>query len=98
MDNWLIYLAIVAALIVLLVFLRYGAKAAAVAGAALSALWIYLAGRKGQRTEIENEVAREELNNEIERNERIVAADRAGDAARDVPADRLRDPDPFEIK
>ena len=98
MDNWLIYLAIVAALLVLLVFLRYGAKAAAVAGAALAALWIYLAGRKGQRTEIENEVAREELNNEIERNERIVAADRAGDAARDVPADRLRDPDPFEIK
>ena len=85
-----------AALAVAFVWLKFGDKAAAVAGAALALLVTFVLGRRGQRKEIENQVAREELKNEIEKNEAVSRADRAGDAARDTPADQLRDHDPFE--
>lgn len=98
MDNWVLLLIVLAVAAVVFVYLRFGKSAAAVLGAGLALLIAYLAGRRGQRTEIENEVARGELKDEIKRNEAIVRADRAGDAARNQPADRLRDHDPFEIE
>lgn len=96
MDNWIVVAGGLAVGATAFIYLRYGSKAGTVAGAAFALLLTYLAGRRGQRTEVENEVAREELKDEIERNEAIGRAARAGDAARDVPADRLRDADSFE--
>lgn len=99
LSNGLVWLAVVGTCVVLLILLRYGAKAASVAGVALSALWIYLAGRRGQRREIENQVAREELKDEIARNEAAVAAEAAADRVRVGHAtdpDSVREHDPFE--
>lgn len=95
MDSFPLIVA-AACLVVAFVWLRFGDKAAVVAGAALALLIAYMRGRRGAKQEVENEVLRERVNNDAERNEARERADQAADAVRvDNATGGLRDDDGF---
>jgi len=96
MDNLLLYGALVASLVILLVFLRFGEKAALVVGALFAAVLVYLKLKKGAKQEVENEVLKERVENDELRNEAERRAEAAADRVRTSPADELREHDPFE--
>lgn len=82
---------------VLAAFLYFGKRGGQIAGVVVAAVLTFLAIRKDAKDDANQARTTEDLENERTRNERIVAADRAGDSARNVPDDRLRDDDPFRI-
>lgn len=96
MDSWVIYLAIVAACVVALVFLRFGAKAATFAAGGLALVIAYFAGQRGAAAKIENEQLRDRVNNDDKREASEQRANSAADTVRNAPSVELRKSDPFE--
>ena len=96
-DLFPLYVA-AAALAVAFIWLKFGDKAATALGAVLAAALVYLKLKKGAKTEVENEVLRENQRNDEIRSD---ARERADDAAERVRVDnatnpeRLRDDDGF---
>lgn len=96
MGNWVIYALLIAAMLVLLVFLRFGAKTAAAVGAAFALLLAFFLGQRGAKTKIENEQLRDRVKNDDKREEAEQRANAAADTVRNLPADELRQSDSFE--
>lgn len=95
MDSFPLIVA-AACLVVAFVWLRFGDKAAAVAGAGLALLIAYMRGRRGAKQEVENEVLRERVNNDAKREENTRRAEDAADRVRvDNARGELRDDDGF---